>query len=260
MDISVTGLVTTAVKGTRVREVTEIELGELGARGDRAFYVIDAGGRMMNGKNFKHLQAVLAGYEPEARRLTLDLPDGSQATGVVDGGDPVATTFFGAPREAREVRGPWSAALSEFFATPLRLVATDSAVDRGRQAAISVVSRGSLRRLAEVAGADAVDVRRFRMLIEIDGVDAHAEDGWIGRPVRVGSALVKPRGHVGRCVITTRDPDTGEGDLPTLKLLATYRRELDTTEPLAFGIYGEVTQPGIVRVGDPVSLSDGGEA
>ena len=95
------------------------------------------------------------------------------------------------------------------------------------------------------------------MLIEVDGVDAHAEDGWVGRPVRIGEAVVRPRGHVGRCVITTRDPDTGDGDLPTLKLLAGYRRDLDTTEPLAFGIYGEVLEPGAVRLGDPVAVADG---
>jgi uncharacterized protein len=257
MAVTVSGLITTAVKGTRVRAVQTIELGELGARGDRAFYIVDQRGRMINGKTFKNLQSVVADYDPSARALSLTFDNGERVTGEVRPGTPVATTFFSAPREDEEVPGPWSGALSEHFGQPLRLIATGSAVDRGRAAAVSVVSRASLDRLAEVAGTDGVDARRFRMLIEIDGVNAHAEDGWIGRPVRVGSALVRPCGHVGRCVITTRDPDTGEGDLPTLKLLATYRRHLRTTEPLAFGIYGEVLEPGTVRVGDPVALTGG---
>jgi uncharacterized protein YcbX len=99
-------------------------------------------------------------------------------------------------------------------------------------------------------------VRRFRMLIEIDGVEAHAEDRWVGREVRLGAAKVEFGGHVGRCVITTRDPDTGAVDLPTLKMLGSYRLDLDTTEPLAFGIHGRVLEPGTVRVGDAVTPMD----
>jgi uncharacterized protein YcbX len=92
------------------------------------------------------------------------------------------------------------------------------------------------------------------MLIEVDGIEAHEEDRWLGRRVRVGSALVRPCGHVGRCVITTRHPETGEGDLDTLKLLATYRHKIGTTEPLAFGVYGEVLEGGRVAVGDEVTV------
>ena len=63
----------------------------------------------------------------------------------------------------------------------------------------------------------------------------------------------RPR-HVGRCLITSRDPDTGEIDLPTLDILRDYRSGLDTTEPLPFGIHGEVIEPGRIRIGDPVVL------
>ena len=257
MPTTVTGLVTTPVKGTRVREVPEIELGERGARGDRAFYVIDDRGRMVNGKDFKTLQTVVADYDPEAATLALSFPDGTRAGGEVVHGEPVATCFFSRPKEATELRGPWSEALSEFFGAPLRLVAANSAVDRGRKGAVSVVSRASLGRLAGVAHRDAIDGRRFRMLIEVDGIGAHEEDGWLGRRVRIGAALVRPQGHVGRCVITTRDPDTAQGDLDTLKLLATYRHKIGTTEPLAFGIHGEVLEGGRVALGDPVTVQDG---
>ncbi|MGZ4168556.1 MAG: MOSC domain-containing protein [Solirubrobacteraceae bacterium] len=256
MAITVTGLVTTPVKGTRVHEVPHIELGDRGARGDRAFFVIDERGWMMNGKNFKTLQTVVADYDLTAGTLALTFPDGDRADGVVEYGETVTTRFFSRPKEARELRGPWSAALSEFFGQPLRLVATESAVDRGREGAISVISRASLRHLADVAECDTVDGRRFRMLIEVDGIGAHEEDAWLGRRVRIGAALVRPQGHVGRCVITTRNPDTAEGDLDTLKLLATYRHKLDTTEPLAFGIHGEVLEGGSVRIGDPVTVED----
>ena len=92
------------------------------------------------------------------------------------------------------------------------------------------------------------------MLIEVEGLDAHAEDGWVGRSARVGEATIRFHGHVGRCLITSRDPDTGRVDVPTLDILGCYRRDLATTEPLPFGIYGAVIEPGAVRVGDPVLL------
>ena len=92
------------------------------------------------------------------------------------------------------------------------------------------------------------------MLIEIDGVEPHEEDGWVGSQVRVGPALLRMHGHVGRCLITSRDPESADVDLPTLEQLGEYRREVDSTEPLPFGIYGEVLEGGSVRVGDAVMV------
>jgi len=60
-------------------------------------------------------------------------------------------------------------------------------------------------------------------------------------------------GDVGRCVVTSHDPDRGFTDLDTLGTLARYRRE-GRNEPLPFGVYGSVVVPGRVRVGDPVQL------
>ena len=65
--------------------------------------------------------------------------------------------------------------------------------------------------------------------------------------------MVAPVGDVGRCAVTTRNPDTGEVDLDTLKTLAAYRPE-GRTEPLPFGVHAAVVQPGRVRVGDGVRL------
>jgi uncharacterized protein YcbX len=88
----------------------------------------------------------------------------------------------------------------------------------------------------------------------VDGLEPHEEDRWIGRRVRVGEAVVVPQGNVGRCAITTQNPDTGRADLDTLKALARYRGDLDTTEPLPFGVHAAVVEPGRVRLGDAIEL------
>jgi hypothetical protein len=88
----------------------------------------------------------------------------------------------------------------------------------------------------------------------VDGIAAHEEDEWVGKRLSIGEAVVVPQGHVGRCAITTQNPDTGLPDLNTLRALAGYRGDLDATEPLPFGIHAAVAQPGRIRVGDPVQL------
>jgi uncharacterized protein len=256
MEIVVNRLATTAVKGMRLRNVEAIELDRLGARGNRIFYLVDARDRMVNSKGHGELQAVIADYDDAAQTLRLTFPDGAVADGTVESGPQVRTKFFSHSVQGRLVVGPWGDALSEYLDQPVRLIESAVGVDRGVRGTASLISRASLTRLAEVGQQQDLDPRRFRMLIEIDGVDAHAEDRWIDHEVRVGAALLRFNGHIGRCLITSLDPDSGQIDLPTLDILGAYRRELEfqTTEPLPFGIYGEVLEPGAVRVGDSVSV------
>lgn len=252
----VTGLAITAVKATRLRPVDAIELGPHGARGDRRFYLIDRRERMVNGKRIGTLQRVIADYSEAERTLRLELPDGQIVHGEILLGDRVTTKFFSQTTTGRLVEGPWAGALSACFGQPLRLVEAGergTGVDRGSAGALSLISQASLARLAHTGGHESIDPRRFRMLVEIEGVGAHAEDEWVGRSVQIGQAQVAFNGHVGRCLITSRDPDTGETDLPTLDMLDDYRTGLGTTEPLPFGIYGSTVEPGTIRVGDLVT-------
>jgi hypothetical protein len=250
MNATVTSLQTAAIKGTQLRSVDEIMLGEAGAIGDRRFFVIDERSRMLNGKQLGGLQAVVASYD--GTRLALDFPNRPAVDDVVELGEPLTARFFSSKLEGRVVRGPWAQALSDFTGRELRLVETTTAVDRGFGGSVSLVSRGSLRRLAEQAKADFVDGRRFRMLIEVDGVAPHMEDEWVGREVQVGESLLRFEGHVGRCLVTSREPETGEVTLPTLDLLRAYRHDVESSEPLPFGIYGRVLSGGAVQVGDSV--------
>ena len=255
MGISVTGLSITPIKGTRVRAVDDIRLDRFGVRENRRFYVIDHRDHLVNGKRLGELTALVSDYDHERRRLRLEFPDGTVLEDTIGQGPLVKTWFFSQESLARLVVGPWSNALTEYSGHPLRLVEAQSAgVDRGMAGVASLISRASLGRLAQEADQDDIDCRRFRMLIEIDGIDAHAEDRWVGQTTSVGDATIRWRGHVGRCLTTSRDPDSGEIDLPTLEMLRNYRAELESTEPLPFGIYGEVVEGGTVTVGDRVAV------
>ena len=258
MAITVTGLAITPVKGTRLRAVDRVQLGPYGVRENRRFFLVDGRDEMVNATHLGMLNAVVSDYDDKERRLSLRFPDGRLLEDEVRLGDEVKARFYSESVSARFVTGEWSEAISEYVGQPLRLVEAgdEGAVDRGASGAISLVSRASLERLAARAERSSVDPRRFRMLIEVDGAGPHDEDSWVGRTLQVGDAVLRGRGHVGRCVMTNRHPETGEIDLQTLKILGRYRRDLDTTEPVAFGIYGEVVRPGQVGVGDPVRLDD----
>jgi uncharacterized protein YcbX len=245
----------TPVKATMLHLVDEVDLLESGVRGDRRFYFVTERGRLVSNKDHGPLQLVRADYDSDADALSLRFPDGNVVEGGVARGDEVETTFHKRPRTARVVVGPWAGAVSELIGQPVRLVEPEwAAPDRGRGGAATLLATASLSRLADQLGVEAIDGRRFRMNFGVEGIDAHEEDGWRGRRVQVGGAVLIPQGHVGRCVITTQNPDTGRTDLDTLKGLAAYRSAADTTEPLPFGIHAAVAEPGRVRVGDSIHL------
>ena len=242
------------VKSLGLVHPDEVVLERGGVRGNRRFWLVDADGRLFNNKRNGPMVRIASHWDEDSRELTLTFPDGSVVGGVVELGDPVLAMMYKHPHPSRRVLGPWEAAISDYVGTPLTLLyALLHAVDRGyRGGTVSLVSRASLEKLREEAAAgEPVDGRRFRMLFEIDGVGAHEEDEWLGTRVRIGEATIVLNGDVGRCVVTSHDPDTGVTDLDTLGTLADYRRE-GRNEPLPFGVYGAVAVPGRVRVGDVV--------
>jgi uncharacterized protein YcbX len=251
----VTWITYAPVKGLGLVSVDEIELEEAGVRGNRRFHLIGADGRLVNGKFAGQLVQIRASADTDGRSLSLGFPDGSTVAGQVETRESVVTDFYGRPVDGHLVGGEFTEAISAFAGRPLRLVRVDrtgTANDRGSEGSVSIVSQGALDLLAREAGVDGVDGRRFRMLFGIDGVDAHAEDAWVGRRVAVGDAVVTVRGLVGRCAVTTQNPETGVKDLDTLRTIRRYRPEVEGEEPLPLGVWGGVERPGRVRVGDTV--------
>lgn len=248
----------TPVKGLRLQQRDEVELTADGVPGDRAFFLVDERDAMVSATRVGPLVAVVPEHDAAAGTLSLRLPDGSEVAGTVELGEPEDVRFGGLGLRARPVLGAFSAALSDHCGRPLRMFAMPPerpGVDRGRAGGATLLSVASVHRLGEQAGnGQPVDPRRFRMTFGVDGLEAHEEDGWIGRQVEVGDALVRVLGNVGRCALTTRQPDTGVVDFKTLHHIRAYRGQLPTTEPMPFGVYGAVERPGRVRVGDAVTL------
>lgn len=259
MEASVSTLSVTPVKGTQLRQVDRIRIDQHGVRENRRFFLIDEKNEMINALHLGALNTIVSVYSDAERRLSLSFPNGPTLEDDVRVGDQVTTRFYRNPMPARLVLGEWSEAISQHVGKPLRLVEAGEkgAVDRGAEGAVTLISRGSLDRLAQRAARGSVDARRFRMLIEVDGIAPHEEDEWVDCVLNVGEAVLRGRGHVGRCAITNRHPETGEKDLQTLKILGSYRRDIATTEPVAFGIYGEVLRPGTISVGDAVTVGRG---
>jgi uncharacterized protein YcbX len=245
---AVTRISVAPVKGMGLVHPESVLLERHGVRENRRFHIVDAAGQRFNQLRNGALVQIRPEYDADSERLTLHLPDGSVADGEVSLGTEVTTDFYGRPVPGNYVEGPWSAALSDWAGLPLRLVQSPPglAVDRGR-GHVSLISAASL----------AVDGRRFRMLFELDGCEAHEEDSWVRRHLRIGEATVRIRGDVGRCAITTQNPETGEPDLDTLRTIFAYRGVTENEagqRHIPFGVYGEVTEPGRVTVGDPVEV------
>jgi MOSC domain-containing protein len=247
------------IKGLALVHPDDVHLDRTGVLENRRFYIVDDAGRRYGQIRNGRLVQIRVAYDSKRERLALTFPDGTVAAGVVALADEITTDFYGRPVAGRLLVGPWNEALSNWAGRSLRVVqpAPGEAVDRAR-GAVSLVSEASLRELARHGNRDdPVDGRRFRMLFQVDSLEAHAEDKWLRRQVRIGEALIRLRGLVGRCAITTQNPDTGVPDFDTLRVLDDYRG-MTAKRELPFGVYGEVLEPGRVRVGDlaePLELS-----
>lgn len=247
--MKVSRLAIAPVKGLGLVHPEEVVLRRDGVATDRRFYLVDPDGRLVNNKTCGELMQVRPEVSADAGTLTLRFPNRG-VSGEVALGAAIETSFYGRPVTGRLVDGPWSEAISDHAGRPLRLVRTDehgAAIDRVH--VVSVISDGSLRALARHAGVDSVDGRRFRMTIEIEGCDEHEEDGWIGGEVEIGGARIRVTGPVGRCAVTTRNPDTGTSDLDTLGALAGYRT-VKESKAFGCGVCGDVVVEGLVRIGD----------
>ena len=142
------------VKGLALSSHDQVELEPTGVRDNRRFHLVGADGRLANGKVAGPLVQIAAVSDLDGTSLALRFPDGGTIEGEVALGAAIETNFFGRPAGGRLVEGPFSHALSDFVGRELRLVRSDepgAGSDRGSEGSISLVSTGTLDRLAREA-------------------------------------------------------------------------------------------------------------
>jgi len=232
--------------------VDALEIGRLGVEGDRGWGLVDATTeKLASAKRFSALLLASATDDaitlPDGTVVALDDPDAEAALSAWLGRDvmvrrPEPTTeqvyemTFDPPNDDAELVDIPAPPGTFFDWAPIHLLSTTTL-------AHCAASRPDLD----------WDVRRFRpnLLLELDA-EPFAEDGWSGRRLRVGEAVLTVRHPTVRCAMPLR----AQPGLARQPELFTAMTELNAATPNHLGIYLDVATPGRVRTGDPVVLLD----
>jgi len=241
------------VRSLALESRTDIQLEPAGVAEDRRFYLVDEAGRLVDGLVAGPIVQVAARTDPEATFLRLTFPDGAVVEDEVRLGKPIETPIYSRTAKGHVLDGPWAAALEGIVGRPVRVVRCDQVGGTRTGHPATLVTDGSLAELGRRLGTPAVDARRFRMLIELDGGTPHEEDSWVGGRVGVGEAILRISAPVPRCAMTTHHPETGLRDLDTLRAIREYRG-LAEAKHILFGVWGEVERPGTIQVGDQLTV------
>jgi len=259
------------LKGCRAVDLGESAVEPWGLAGDRRWLLVDSDFRFVSQRE-----------HPALARLVIRYGPGADITASSDGYPPVR---FAAPGgESPELlkvtvwrstvlaaaAGPAADAwFSAYLGEPVRLVYLDDptrrAVDPEFAAAgdtvsfadgypLLLTSAGSLDQLGEwltAAGDQPVPMNRFRPNVVVTGYGPWAEDRW--RRVRIGSVSFRVAKPCGRCVVTTTDQATGARGAQPLRMLGARRR---FGKNLVFGQNIIPDSPGVIRVGDPVEVTE----
>jgi uncharacterized protein YcbX len=112
-----------------------------------------------------------------------------------------------------------------------------------------VVTTASLRQGRTLHPDGAWETRRFRpnIVVDVEG-EGWVEDQWCGHAVHMGTAVVQPAAPCERCTMVTRPQPGLDRDLDVFKVLARHHGS-------TFGVWTAVQTPGLVRVGDEVTLT-----
>lgn len=115
---------------------------------------------------------------------------------------------------------------------------------------VTLHSRGSLQALAAAIGDPALDERRFRSNIVLEGLEAWGEFGWAGGAVRIGAVTFDVLRPAVRCLATHASPSEGVRDHD---VMATLVRVFGHERP-SFAVHMYPRNGGVIRLGDGVEV------
>jgi uncharacterized protein YcbX len=247
--VTVSQLAIAPVKGMRLQRASEVQLGQHGITGDREFLVIAEDGKLLLTSRAPALVQIEPAWDRIRNVLTLRFPDGDVVQDTPEHGAPATTRMY----DGREIPGwiipgPLGATLSGYLGRPVHLFKRAPEHIGADDQPVTLMSEASLQALAAAFNGTAPDSRRFRMTITIAGTDAWAEHAWRGQKVTIGEVDLRVIAPVPRCVVTTRNPESGATDARILHALARLRGKNDIT----FGVWCEILRPGGIHVGDAV--------
>jgi uncharacterized protein len=251
----VTRLRTTPVKGFTIQESAALHLTEAGVVGDREFFMVDDADRLVSATRTAAFLPYWARFDPDHDRLTIGRGDEVVLDDDVPVGEPVRAHFFG-DRYAtgHVVGGPWNSVLSEIARRQVRLARASDPLGGYDLHRFSLASEESVTALDHGTGSPSLDDRRFRMTVMIRGFPPFTEDSWVDGLVRVGDSIVRIEVPIRRCAAVQKDPDGLESRADPLARIKEVRGVTTSRRgrALHLGVYGEVVEPGTVRVGDAV--------
>lgn len=203
-----------------------------GLVGDRGWAVVDADGKFATGKNSRRFRR----YDEVFDYRAVISSRGVFVSG--HGGHWRA----GDPALDAELSGRFGAevALRPEGATPY--------FDAG---AVSLVGTATLDHCREHDGVDA-DHRRLRANLLIETDEPFIEESWVGRELLIGSVRLRVVRSITRCRMIDLAQNGAAGTTDWLKTLG--------PRDLQLAMYADVAAPGLLVVGQPVSLADPADA
>lgn len=247
------------VKSLDGHRVESARLRESGALdGDRQYAIVDEDREYVNGKREQAVHRLESTFDPAARSLTVSAPDREPATFSLDA-----------------ERGSLNAWLSEHFGYPVSVIRDPGGMpDDTAASGPTVISRETIEAVA--GWFDGIDPTEMRRRLRPNVVIEAGEPFWEDRlyadrdsvvPFRLGEAELAGVNPCQRCVVPTRDPDTGE-ETEGFQERFVERREATLPEWVNRDWYdhyfrlmvntriGEAAAGTTLQVGDDVSVLD----
>lgn len=221
------------VKSIGGEQIGSASAGPDGLLGDRVWAVQDAAGKLGSGKNSRRFSRM-----PGLLSLTAHYPQA--------GAPPVVVTADGTQHPVAD--GSADRYLSTLCGRPVR-VRADTGVLHFDEVPISLVGTATLQWLAAQVPGVAIDSRRLRPNLVVRTQEPFAEEQWLGRPVRIGTAVLEFDRVFERCVMVgMAQPGLPDSSLVLKRIAA--RPE----HPVCLAVGGHVTRPGLMEVGQQLTV------